>query len=246
MATPRVLSRPPIFEALVDIRADAPDAPHAFDELYELLKGEFPTKAVRREIKAELKFEGTQLVTPQAQDLGPHGLHLSSADGSLIVQFRRDGFTLNNLKTYVGGDALLTRALSLWEIFVSKTKVNAPGRIAIRFINRLELPFNQGDDFSKFLVAPPDLPEPLPQLFNEFISRIVATDGKAGSPVMVVTRSLANDEGRPVILIDLDTIKMGPFPSSSPDLLGHFRELKQMGVAGFFALITEEAVRLYQ
>lgn len=245
VAKPQQLSRPPIFEALVDIRADAPNVMDVSDRLAEALKDEFPKNTVSREMRAEIKVHEGRLLPPLTRDLGPHGLQLSNADGSLAVQFRRDGFTLNNLRTYIGGERLMARALALWELFTKETEVGAPSRLAMRYINKLELPLASGDDFDKFLTASPELPPEVPDNYSEFLSRVVAHTGVPGSPFIIVTQSLTHEQGRPVILIDLDAFKAGAFSADPSELLAIFRGLKELQKSAFFSLLTEETVKLF-
>jgi uncharacterized protein (TIGR04255 family) len=114
MAHPRPLARPPITEALVDFRAKLIGEEKAFQAVAEGFSLEFPKREPTRGIQAELKIEDGKLVPPLATDLGFQGMRLTNADSTLVIQFGPQGFTLNNLKTYIGGDALIDRALHTW------------------------------------------------------------------------------------------------------------------------------------
>ena len=48
-------------------------------------------------MKGEFRIEAGKLLPPTSLDLGVHGLRLEAEDGHRIVQFRRDGFTFNNV-----------------------------------------------------------------------------------------------------------------------------------------------------
>ena len=50
------------------------------------------------------------------------------------MQFRPDGFTLNNLKVYMGGDQFIDKALMLWELLVARAKLESVSRVALRYI----------------------------------------------------------------------------------------------------------------
>src|SRR5215831_12418049 len=105
--TPRILGRPPISEALVDIQAAVTAAPEVFESLGKELEAEYPRKESKRLLKAEVRMELGKVLPPIAQDLGFHGVWLYNSDETAIVQFRPNGFTFNNLKKYMGGDRLL-------------------------------------------------------------------------------------------------------------------------------------------
>ena len=52
-------------------------------------------------------------------------------------------------------------------------------RVALRYINQLELPLKHGDQFTQFLTSAPDLPEGAPQAVSQFLSRVMAHDSNS-------------------------------------------------------------------
>jgi uncharacterized protein (TIGR04255 family) len=120
MATPRPLKTPPIVEAVVDIRF--PTVVNITEERLSTLASElanrYPTRENQKQLRAEFRFENGKVMAPETRDLGFHNLLLKSSDGSRVVEFGREGFTLNNLGAYVGGDVLLSDAVELWTQFL--------------------------------------------------------------------------------------------------------------------------------
>lgn len=244
MAAPRVLARPPITEALIDLRASIEQSPETFRAFAQELKPEFPDVDERRGVKTELKIEQGKLI-PGAEDMGFQGLRVKNADGTLIAQFRPDGFTLNNLKSYVGGDGLITDALSLWARFAAKVQPVLVTRVALRYINQLELPFRDGDQLKRYLAAPPELPEGAPQRVSEFLTRVVAHDEQSPSVVVVTQRLQPFVEGRhPILQLDVEAFQVGEFPVDKADLRAVLETLRLVKNRTFFSLLTDEAVGL--
>ena len=245
MVAPRQLARPPITEALVDVRI-ARDERLDIERLQRLraqLKDDYPKFDEKKQFQAEFRVEAGKLLPPTAQDLGFNGVWLTSADGSRIVQFRPDGFTFNNVGSYMGGDALLREALRLWSEFGEVAHPASVIRIALRYLNRLELPMKADDDFNMFLTTPPDLPPEAPQRFSSFLSRIVAHEAERS---VIVTQKL--DLGAPPtapILLDIDAFLVGDFPAHQLELLPHLESLRELKNRVFFSLLTEETVKLY-
>ena len=81
MAAPCELRRPPIVEALVDLRAAVTAPPETFDALVQELREQYPTSAVQRGMKAELRVERGKLIPPTAVDLGFQGILLKNMKG---------------------------------------------------------------------------------------------------------------------------------------------------------------------
>lgn len=252
MTTPRKLSRPPITEALIDIRSVISAPQEVLTTLADEFTTEFPQRKITQTMSAKLEIREGKLVPPELHEGGFHGVHVFNEAGTLAVQFRLDGFTFNNIGQFVGGSRLLDEGLRYWQRFVDGTHPTAVTRIAMRYINTLDLPFKEGDSFDRFLAAAPELPPPAPQGVSEFHSRLVARDiltpvGEKTWPTAIVTQQLKHDPaGRPLVTLDVDIFKMGEFSVSSVDLRREFDELREFKNRTFFSLLTEETVKLYE
>lgn len=209
MAEPRELARPPITEALIDIRilADTVITVDQLTPLREELRDTFPKVDERRKMTGEFRIENGKLLPPTTRDLGFHGLWLMSADDTRIVQFRTDGFTFNNvgLGHYMGGEALVDEALRLWSRYAEVVHASSVVRVALRYLNRLEIPIASGEEFRTYLTSPPELPEKAPQKVSNFLTRIVAHDGTGAHAVVTQKLDATMDPLQPV-LIDLDVV----------------------------------------
>lgn len=246
LATPRELSKPPITEALVDIRAAVTAPVTAYEALTSELKGRYPNVEQRQGIWAQFKIEGGKVRT-ENKDMGFQGTQLRSADGNALVQFRPDGFTFNNLNAYMGGDRLITEALALWEMFAAQTHPELVSRVALRYINQLKVPLRQGDEFSRFLTAAPPTPEGAPQTVSEFLTRIVSHPDNDSALNVIVTQKFtpSDPETEPMLVLDIDAFRAldcSPDPTSLRVTLDELRRLKNLT---FFAHLTDEAVESY-
>ena len=247
MAQPRSLARPPIAEALVDLRATIPGDPALFSGLADELKEEFPTTEERQDFEARIEVKDGRLVSPHVEASAFGGVRLATADQKTYVQFRPDGFTLNNMTTYMGGDELLAKALTLWEQLVERTAPEAVSRVALRYINRLELPLKRGDTFTRYLTSPPSLPEGAPTQVSQFLSRIVGHDEKRQATAVVIQQLKPQEVGKPVVItVDVDVFRAGDFPVDSPSLRGVLDSLRMLKNETFFSLLTEETVSFYE
>ena len=247
MAQPRSLKKPPIVEALVDLRASVPGDFNMFKALADELKGEFPSMEQRRNFEAKIEIKDGKLVEPSVDSDAFGGVRIANEDRTALVQFRPDGFTLNNLKGYMGGDRLIDKALTLWELLVKRATPEIVSRVSLRYINRLQLPLRHGDEFIRYLTSPPSLPTGAPQHVSEFLSRIMGHDTQREATAVVV-QQLKHHEGAPPveISIDVDVFRTGNFPVNSADLREILRALRILKNETFFALLTEETVSFYE
>jgi uncharacterized protein (TIGR04255 family) len=242
---PRPLARPPIVEALVDFRVafSSPIEPGIFESLPAQLAERFPVNEKKQRIGTELRFEAGK-VAQATMTQEAAGVFLRSSDSTQIAQFRTDGFTLNQLAPYRGGEELLRLALETWEQYAAITHPQAVTRLALRYIDKLDLPYKHGDAFTRFLTSPPDLPLPAPQSVSGFLSRVVAHEGET---TIVVTQKLESSPKKdpPTVVIDIDAFQSASLPITSTDLAPRLAELRAVKNRVFFALLTEEAVSLY-
>ena len=247
MARPRSLIRPPIVEALVDLRSAVPGDSKKFDALANELKDEFPTKHERRKVEARIEIKDGKLVSPRVGSVAFGGVRVESVDGTILVQFRPDGFTLNNVKNYVGGDQLIDRALTFWDLLVERAPPESVSRVALRYINRLNLPLEAGDQFTRYLQSPPGLPQGAPRLVSEFLSRIVGHDEQRQATAVVIQQLKRQEGKQPVaVTVDVDVFRTGTFPVESAALREILDSLRALKNETFFALLTDETVSFYE
>jgi uncharacterized protein (TIGR04255 family) len=244
MAKPRPLRRPPITEALVDFGAEIQRPKEIFEGFAETLKPEFPKIEVVNEFRAQLRVEAGKLIPPDTEHLGFAGIRLSSPDEKLILQLRPNGLTLNNVKGYIGGDEIITRALSLWAGFANHMGIRSVRRIAFRYINHFQLPFRDGDEFNRFLTVAPQMPEQTPQDVTEFLSRVVVRVDERNATA-IVTQRLNPAQPGSTFMIDLDVYRQGEFSANPDDLRPVLESLRVLRNEIFFGLLTEEAVELF-
>ncbi|OFV90127.1 MAG: hypothetical protein A3H95_13875 [Acidobacteria bacterium RIFCSPLOWO2_02_FULL_64_15] len=247
MATPGRLTHPPIQEALVDLRIASTTTIDAgvLEPLKQEFRSRYPKSEPKQRMEARIEQQVGRAPTVQAR-VGFHGLFLKSEDDSRIVQFRTDGFTLNQVAGYTTADDLFTEALALWRAYTHVVRPAATIRVALRYINKLLLPFRHGDHFERFLTAPVAMPAEAPQHVADFLTRAVVVDGSTEATAVVAQRLEPATEKLTPFTLDIDVFKIGEFsvdPGSLEPLLQRMRELKNRL---FFALLTNEALEPYR
>ena len=247
MAKPRPLKRPPIVEALVDLQASVPGDPEMFKALADELKYEFPTKRQLHNFEAKIEVKDGKLVPPRVDSEAFGGIRVTNVDRTIYVQFRPNGFTLSNLKVYMGGDQFIDKAMTLWELLVERAKPEIVSRVALRYINRLEIPLKQGDEFTRYLTSAPDLPAGAPQQVSQFLSRIVGQDEQRQATAVVIQQLQGQQPGRSIaVTVDVDVFRTGDFPVDSTALRAVLGSLRMLKNETFFSLLTDETVSLYE
>lgn len=246
MAIPRPLARPPIVEALIDIKAPASAGidEKSYGFLREQLRETYPDQKERKDFGGELQLEGN---APQFRtwDTQFRGMLFKSADGLSVAQFRLDGFTLNCLAPYGSGDALIAEAARLWPLHVELARPAQVTRIGLRYINRFAIPLAEGEPSDSYLTSPPPAVSGLPNTLAEFLTRMVLVD-KHAAVNAIVTQQLQRAGQQPQVTIDVDVFRPGPFGIAVDELLEHLSAMRAYKNKVFFSLLTDQALARFE
>lgn len=242
------LSKAPIAEALIDIRVELPDETdiERLSKFRDESRQSYPTCRERRKWQGQLQFSDREPPTVMAGSDAPDGYILTSADGTQVVQARLDGFTFSRLKPYQDWAHLRDSARDLWELYQQVACPSAITRIALRYINRLELPLPI-KGLREWVLTVPDVPHEFPKGLAGFFTRLNIPFEKPRGFVNLVQAIEPGeyDETVPLIL-DIDVFSQERFEPSSEELWNRFEDLREIKNKVFFASITKKTKEAYQ
>jgi len=201
--------RAPITEALVDLRVSYP-APRDLQTLKSLgdrLGNSYPHTAARDMFQAEFKVGGS---AQSHQTTVGYIFH--TADRSQAVQARQDGFTFSRFAPYETWDTLVAEAMRLWALFVQVTGPERVTRVAVRYINQLNLPLesNTDLDFEKYLKTIPVIGSDAGQMLESFFMRLILPQADLGATLVLSEALIPPRIPRTVaVILDLDLFREG-------------------------------------
>jgi uncharacterized protein (TIGR04255 family) len=247
MTAPRPLRNPPIVEAIIDFRVKARQGfdSQEFARIKPTLGDRFPKLDQRREGKVTFQFAPTGMKPPIIEDLGLQGFVFKSADQKLLVQFRADGFTLNRLKPYPGWEEIFPTALELWKLYCSVAIPDGVTRLALRYINRINLPPDPGE-FGRYMRAAPEVPRELPQEVRAFFTRITIVDSQRDLAAHISQSLGLDSRSQTTLLLDVDAFREGSWAPLDPEIERSFQSLREFKNLIFFNSLTEEALGEFQ
>lgn len=246
MAHPQHLTRPPVQEALIDLRiaveggALMADIDKAIPGLVSL----YPQHRLRQTVTGEVKMPaggglGASLTNFRQQAAG---YLFVSADGLNIVQARPDGFTFSRLGQYTSWDDLYSQAQAAWRIYWDACGRPPIVRVATRFINRLALPVPV--DFKEYLLTSPEVSSELPQGLSEYQMRL--TSPLSACRVCIVTQTLQPrlETGPLPLILDIDVFEFrgASLPFGDPEAWATIAELRAEKNRFFFGSLTDRAL----
>lgn len=242
MATRRHLDRAPIQEALIDIRFEPP----VVSTLVDSMAGEFAKPNGTVHDLWETTFElrgGSEPQTTQTTQTGVRaGKRIDF--GKNVVQLRTTGFTFSRLAPYQDWEAMSLDAANLWQRYLKAAGEVAIIRLAVRYINVLNLQLPMGD-FKEFLNSPPAVPEPLPQAVSSFMTRVVSVDQASNDHAAVtqVFEGLSPGSQEFKLILDIDVFHPCSFGgldfTQISTVLARLRDLKN---DVFFEYLTDKSL----
>lgn len=240
-------SNPPITEALLDIRVNLPKE-ITLDTLLSFqneIKEHFPNKKER--------YTGTfQIKTGAAPEIitstdRTDGYMYYAPDNKKIVQARLDGFTFNKLKPYSSWDIFSLEAKYLWEHYVAIAKPTNIVRLALRYINRIEipLPFN---DFKEYILTNPEVAPGIPQGLSGFFMQLVIPNAEFQASAVVTETFEKIDEKSKVLplIFDIDVSRNIIIEPSSKDIWNIMEDLRKFKNQIFMKSLTDKTKELFK
>jgi len=245
MALTRPLAKPPIREAIIELRTELVDFTR-IDAVRERLARSFPNAKPFRLASVAMPLPEER----RGVEAGQAGWRCESEDGAAVVLLRTDGLSYGCLSGYSGWEAFVDRFLSVWSAYVGLAAPVELRRIGVRYVNDLRLPLGSQPDLERYLTCLPRAPAGLAPEMTDFLVQMTLPGGLEGLRVAVTQAtdaSARSDHELPVIL-DIDTswerrlTVDERLPLRLPEVLGTIRELKNRV---FFGLLTEELASRY-
>lgn len=248
MAEERHLARAPITEAIIDFRVRLPEGFQAdrFAGLKEKLHDKYPKASERRFVKKGFQLINGKQVSQVVDEKGLDGYIFKSEDELAIAQFRIDGFTFNKLNPYTSWEEVSREASVLWDLYVDIASPETINRIAVRYINHLNIPLPL-ENLSRYFNTTLPVPGSCPGNMRSFLQRVVVRDPELGISANI-THALEEsvDPQFVTVILDIDVYKVETFTIHDQRIWPTFESLRKMKNQIFFGSITEETAGLYE
>jgi uncharacterized protein (TIGR04255 family) len=237
----------PITEALIDIRVSHQQG-ISLEKLKKFgaeVRGEYPNESPRDILQGQIDFS---MSSPQTQSSRTTvGYIFHSIDRRQAVQARLDGFTFSRFAPYQDWHRLIDEARRLWTVYVATLGPTAALRIAVRYVNQINLPLAEGTlNFEDYLRTFPKMDIDGDVLLQQFFLRLVMPQEDL-SAQLILTESLLPPQGSSLgIILDIDlfreNLSLDVRTSGIWDMLEQFRARKNKY---FEASITDKTRKLF-
>jgi len=247
-AAPHYL-KPPIVEAVIDLRVEPhPDAKiKDMKKIGETEKGMYPIheSVYKRSVAGEFKAHPKPLAKAKAEQ-EKVGHKFSTADKNHVFQVRKNGFTFSHVGHYESWEPFRDEAKRLWTSYREQCYPRKVIRVAVRYINRIDIPESKIEMKDYFRTAPeisPDLPQQLAGFFMQL--KLPQPDLQAQALINQTIAEPLRSELVSVIL-DIDVFRSVAVPQDEDSIWEFFEQLHVRKNLLFEACITDKTRRLFQ
>jgi uncharacterized protein (TIGR04255 family) len=234
----------PITEALIDIRVELPSGVtlKTLEALHGEVKDRYPGKKSR--VYVQGRFSAGDGIGAAAKQT-VMGFAYATENGKQILQVRLDGFTFSRLRPYGNWNELRDEGRRLWEIYrgaVSPLKIT---RVAVRYINQIDIPL-RALDYKDYFRTTPEVSPDLPQDLSGFFMRLEFPQTDFGG-LLILTQTAVQPPGPDMnsVILDLDVFKNGVEMVSDDEVWGLLETLRNRKNEFFEGCLTDKARELF-
>lgn len=233
----------PIREAVIDIKVELSPGVDDLEKLRtiknQIIK-DYPREETRHLGEGLFQFGPAVMATAHQK---PWGLVFWNAANNQAVQARLDGFSFSRLEPYEDFDRLRDEARRLWDIYREVTRPTKITRVAVRYINQLNLPGNRVEPEDYLNVYPyvsNKLPDELRSIGPFLLNLQLQQHDLKG--VLVLNQALTPPKKPDTIsiVLDFDLYVDRPPVTNEQELWEFFEKLRRRKNQYFEACITDK------
>lgn len=238
--------RPPITEAVIEIRFEQPLPKRLIDAVHKKLKKNYEyTKPVST---VEINFD-----VPQRQatvDSEEKGYQFSNGDRTDVLQISPTSIACSRLAPYNGWEPFRKRAKSDWKIWKDVAGYQKISRLGVRYINRIDIPAMDEEKIriEDYLTIYPEYAESgLIVAMTNYTMQIVGPLEENNLKLVINSGAMPPPlEGHYSILLDIDVIWEVDVPQKDNEIWKEFDLMRTHKNRIFEECVTDNARKLFE
>jgi uncharacterized protein (TIGR04255 family) len=245
MAKTRTYPNAPITEAIIQLLVKPAEGVSVAD-LARAHEGEEKSYPNRKDLQiATGLFEMGPRVSAAASSQHV-GFMYSSSDQKQVYQTGLDGFSFSRLAPYESWELFNKEARRLWQIYRERLKPAAVNRLAVRYVNRLDI-LGAHVETKDYLRTQPEIAADLPQaLAGYFMHLQIPMDDIRCMLLVNQTIGESPKAGCVGLILDIDLFRADDIPKDEGGIWQLFETLRDRKNEIFEACITDRARELFK
>lgn len=239
----------PITEAVCDIRVTARDDLQLaeLNQVADTLRADYPTTETQFELQVQVEGGGADEASHTSSTHRAVGLIGRAEAGNRTYQAQLGGVSISQLRPYDRWATLRTEARRIWGIYRGVTKPVRVDRLALRYINRIDIPGPFPLRLETYLKTYIELSQDIKTNVSNFFYQIHLPQNDMGGMCVINSGALPPaSPGTASILLDIDLFRFGDVPQDDEQIWAFFEDLRQRKNQIFEACITDETRELFR
>jgi uncharacterized protein (TIGR04255 family) len=236
-------SRSPIIEARIEIKVKLSPETEVTNlmQIASEIESEYEIEHQYFNINGQITVDSDLIVSASANN-SPAGYSFLAENKQRRIQARLDGFTFSQSTPYSGWVDFQETARNLWEIYDRATNPIEIERLALRYINRIEIPSTNvslKDYFTNFPEISPDLQKTL----GTYIMHLQIPIEDVNSVAHITQARVPPDSfslDTLFIILDINIITEGTISIQAEDIWKQFNLMHQNSGRIFELFITDK------
>jgi len=167
--------------------------------IHKEIQTEFPIMKKRMFMEAELSAGEQVGASAKQKHLG---FAFYNGTNEYVFQARLDGFTFSRLAPYDSWEDLRSQAQRYWDLYRQYTSAVHIHRVALRYINQINIPKRQ-IDFDDYFLTIPKIGPKLSQALGQFLMQLQLPQPDLGA-LAIVTQTLTPPQTAEQVSVILD------------------------------------------
>jgi uncharacterized protein (TIGR04255 family) len=235
----------PITEAVIDIQVATAATADSLDGMREGEESAYPSYEKLNATTGTMTI-GPDGVPFAAASAAPIGHLARTSDGLQIYQCRTMGFALSRLAPYPHWDEFRREARRLWEKYRVIAQPTEVTRVAVRYINRIDIPLPVSN-FGDYLRTVPLLSTDLPGGVSTYFMQLNVPLEQVGADCIINEAIITAPKPDVVsVVLDIDVYRLKDLPTDDDGLWTLFEQLRAAKNTVFEACITDQTRRLFE
>jgi uncharacterized protein (TIGR04255 family) len=235
--------RPPIIEAVIEVRFEGLFTPREMERVRDRFKRDFPSIEETRNIRVEVLVKGV------AGTATPAGFRMTAKNAVDVILINESAIATVRKGPYDKWEELRKISESNFDTFTKVIGRRRVIRLGVRFVNRIDIPNPRiyGRDLSEFIKIGVALPEGIAQGIGQYSLALNFIENTTGARVFiqsaVVDAALIDYTS---ISLDIDASWDSDIPQRIDEMWKFTERLRDAKNAVFESCITEKLRELFQ
>ncbi|GAC1502256.1 MAG: TIGR04255 family protein [Chamaesiphon sp.] len=244
----RHYSRAPITEAIIDFRVTLPEglSVDKIAEIHAHVRDTFPTVEPFYKSVGAITYQPGSSFKVDTLEEQQIGFWLRSEDNLQTFQATLEGFTFNRLAPYKSWAEFSSNAQHLWDMYKEICKPTQVTRVAVRYINQINIPARELTELKDYLRTVPEVSPGLPQNALQSFFMQLQIPQQDLNCMLIINEAIAPPTSPEVVtvILDLDLFSQQIWETNDKEIWSFLEKLRHRKNKVFEESITDRTKEL--